>query len=330
MPHVVAAPDRFGAAASARQVAAAVARAAERAGWTCDEAPVADGGVGILDALGGAVRTTRARGPLSDAITAEWRMEGSTAVLEMAQVAGLDLLGGPEWNDPMRASTAGVADLIAAAIAAGATRIVVGLGGSASTDGGLGCVQALGGRGLRGVDVVVAYDVATTFVDAARQFAAQKGATPSQVALLTRRLERLAQVYQEENGVDVRALPGSGAAGGLAGGLAALGAKLVPGFELVADSIDLVQRIEGADLAVTGESFLDEYSFEGGAVGGVIDLCREAGVAVLAVVVEAYGDQALPVIDLVERFGRERALAATVECVEEAMVAHLAGAVASE
>ncbi len=325
MPHIVAAPDRFGPTASASEAAAAVGRAARSAGWTCDEAPVSNGGVGILDALGGAVRRTQARGPLSDAITAEWRMEGSTAVLEMAQVAGLDLVGGPEWNDPMRASTAGVADLITAAAAAGATRIVVGVGGSASTDGGLGCVRALGARGLRGVEVVVAYDVSTTFVDAANRFASQKGATPSQVALLARRLERLAQVYEEENGVDVRDLPGSGAAGGLAGGLAALGAKLVPGFELVADSIDLVPRIEGAALAVTGEPFLDEYSFEGGAVGGVIGLCGEAGVPVVAVVVEVYGEQAQPVIDLVGRFGRERAIGATVECVEEAMADHLAG-----
>jgi len=330
MPHVVAAPDRFGATASARQVAAAVGRAAATASWTCDEAPVSDGGVGILDALGGTVRRTQARGPLCEAITAEWRMEGSTAVLEMAQVAGLDLVGGPEWNDPMRASTAGVADLIAAAAAAGATRIVVGVGGSASTDGGLGCVRALGARGLRGVEVVVAYDVATTFVDAANLFASQKGATPSQVALLTRRLERLAQVYQEENGVDVRDLPGSGAAGGLAGGLAALGAKLVPGFELVADSIDLAPRIEGSALTVTGECFLDEHSFEGGAVGGVTELCREAGVPVVIVVVEVYGQEALPVIDLVERFGRDRAVGATVECVEEAMVDHFAGLAASK
>jgi len=328
MPHVVAAPDRFGATASSRQVAAAVARAADRAGWTCDEAPVSDGGVGILDALGGAVRRTQARGPLSDATTAEWRMGGSTAVIEMAQVAGLDLVGGPEWNDPMRASTAGVGDLIVAAAAAGATRIVVGVGGSASTDGGFGCVRALGPRGLRGVDVVVACDVATTFVDAAHQFATRKGATPSQAALLSRRLERLAQVYEEENGVDVRDLPGSGAAGGLAGGLAALGAKLVAGFELVADSIDLGPRIEGADLAVTGETFLDEHSFQGGAVGGVIELSREVSVPVLTVVLESDGEQTDPVIDLAGRFGRERAVTATVECVEEAMAVHLAGAVA--
>jgi glycerate kinase len=300
-----------------------VGRAARTAGWTCDEAPVAGGGVGILDALGGTVRRTQARGPLSDVVTAEWRMDGSTAVLEMAQVAGLDLVGGPDWNDPMRASTAGVADLIAAAESAGATRIIVGVGGSASTDGGFGCVRALGARGLRGVEVVVAHDVTTTFVEAADRFASQKGATPSQVALLARRLERLAQLYREENGVDVRDLPGSGAAGGLAGGLAALGAKLVPGFELVAEFIDLAQRIKGADLTVTGECFVDDYSFESGAVGGVVELCREAGVPAVIVVVEAYPEQAHPVIDLGHRFGRERALTATVECVEEAMADHL-------
>ncbi|MDQ3575300.1 MAG: glycerate kinase, partial [Actinomycetota bacterium] len=161
MSHVVAAPDKFRGTATAAEVAAAVARAAAAAGWSCDEAPVADGGEGILDALGGTVRRTRAHGPLGEAVTALWRMEGSTAVIEAALVAGLDLVGGCERNDPMRASTAGVADLINAAVAAGANRIVVGVGGSATTDGGLGCVKALDARRLRGVELVVACDVST-------------------------------------------------------------------------------------------------------------------------------------------------------------------------
>ena len=298
-------------------------RAAASAGWTCDEAPVGDGGEGILDALGGTVRRTRAQGPLGEVVTAEWRMSGSTAVIEMAQAAGLDLVGGAEWNDPMRASTAGVADLITAALAAGATRIVVGVGGSATTDGGLGCIRALGQRRLRGVELLVACDVGTTFVDAAREFAPQKGATPSQVRLMERRLERLAQVYEHEHGVDVRHLPGSGAAGGLAGALAALGATLVPGFDLVAEYIDLPHRIERADLVMTGEGFLDEESFEGKAVGGVVGLCRQAGVPVAVVAGEIFGDHQVPTISLVERFGREAALAKTVECVEEAVADYL-------
>ncbi|MDQ3569971.1 MAG: glycerate kinase [Actinomycetota bacterium] len=325
MSHVVAAPDKFRGTATAAEVAAAVARAAAAAGWSCDEAPVADGGEGILDALGGTVRRTRAHGPLGEAVTALWRMEGSTAVIEAALVAGLDLVGGCERNDPMRASTAGVADLINAAVAAGANRIVVGVGGSATTDGGLGCVKALDARRLRGVELVVACDVSTTFVDAAPEFSPQKGATPSQVALLRRRLERLAQLYQEEHGVDVGELPGSGAAGGLAGGLAALGASLVPGFELVADSIDLAHRIQNADLTVTGEGFLDEHSFEGKAVGGVVELCREAEVPVLAVVGEVFADERVPTVSLVERYGRDRAFGETLACVEEAVGEHLGG-----
>src|SRR5699024_10284661 len=149
-------------------------------------------------------------------------------------------------------------------------------------DGGQGCLEALEPHSrLRGIELVVACDVTTTFVDAAEVFAPQKGASAAQVALLKRRLERLAQVYEADFGVDVRAIPGSGAAGGLAGGLAALGATLTPGFEVVADTIDLVERMGHADLVVAGEGFLDEQSFRGKAVGGVADLAAELGVPVL-------------------------------------------------
>lgn len=334
MHHVVAAPDKFRGTAPAAAIAAAVARAATGAGWTCDEAPVADGGEGTLEAIGGTARTARVRGPLGEAVEAAWRLlsappgglggNGPMAVVEMARAAGLDLAGGPEWNDPMRASTEGVGDLILAAVAAKARRVVVGVGGSASTDGGLGCINALQPRGrLAGIDVVVACDVTTTFVEAAEEFAPQKGASPPQVALLRRRLERLAQLYLDEYGVDVRTIPGSGAAGGLAGGLAALGATLLPGFDFVADTIELAERIEGADLVVTGEGFLDEHSFVGKAVGGVVELAEEAGVPVLVVVGEAFDDSPVPTVSLVERFGRERAFLDTVACVEEAVSGHL-------
>src|SRR5690606_17500378 len=149
-------------------------------------------------------------------------------VIEMAEASGLLLAGGRDGNDAVAASTAGTGELIVAALDAGARRIVVGVGGSATTDGGLAALRALHPLGrLKGVELLVACDVRTTFVDAAEVFAPQKGASPAQVALLRRRLERLAQVYLDEHGVDVTELAGAGAAGGLAGGLAAAGARLV-------------------------------------------------------------------------------------------------------
>jgi glycerate kinase len=323
---VVAAPDKFRGTASAADIAAAVRRVVEDAGAMCDVAPVADGGEGTLEALGGAVRTTLARGPLGDPVPAEWRMQADgTAVVEMARASGLTLVGGPEGNDPLRASTAGTGDLIAAALDAGATRVLVGAGGSASTDGGLAALTALNPRRRlhAGIELVVACDVDTLFVDAAEVFAPQKGATPAQVALLRRRLQRLAQIYLRDYGVDVTQVPGSGAAGGLAGGLAAAGALLVGGFDVVAEALSLAERIAAADLVVTGEGTLDAESFEGKAVGGVVDLAVAAGVPVLVVAGDVATDElpelpaSVTVVSLVARFGRQRALADAAGCVEE-------------
>ena len=325
---VVAAPDTFRGTASAVDVAAAIARAAESAGAACDVAPVADGGEGTLEALGGAVRTTTVRGPLGDPVVAEWRMRGDgTAVVEMARASGLALAGGPEGNDPLRASTAGTGDLIAAALDAGARRVIVGAGGSASTDGGLAALTALNPRRRlhAGIELIVACGVDTLFVDAAEVFAPQKGATPAQVALLRRRLERLAQIYLRDYGVDVTSLVGSAAAGGLAGGLAAVGAELLPGFDVVADALSLPERIAGADLVVTGEGTVDAESFEGKAVGGVVELATRAGVPVLVVAGEIVADElpelpaSVEVVSLVARFGRERATADVAGCVTEAV-----------
>ena len=329
MQLLVAAPDKFRGTASASEVAAAMAAAAEGVGWACDRAPMADGGEGLLETLGGRPRWARVRGPLDEAIEAEYRMlTGATAVVEMARAAGLELAGGEEWNDPMRATTAGVGDLIKTAVAAGARRVIVGVGGSATTDGGLGCIRALEPHArLAGVELVVACDVSTTFVDAADLFAPQKGASPAQVALLHRRLERLAQVYEDEHGVDVRDIPGSGAAGGLAGGLAAIGAELVPGFDLVAEATGLADRIERADLVATGEGFLDEQSLRGKVVGGVLELAEAAGVPALVVVGRVVEGMrpGLRVVSLVDRFGEERALTDTLACVEAVLRAQLSG-----
>lgn len=322
---VVAAPDTFRGTASARAVAEAVGRVAWEHGWDCDEVPMSDGGEGFLDALGGPNRTATVTGPLGDLVTAGWRLDGRRAVIEMALASGLELVGGADGNDPIAASTYGTGELISTAVEAGARRVLVGVGGSATTDGGLGAMRAMHPAArMRGVELVVACDVRTRFVGAADTFAPQKGATPAQVELLRRRLERLAQVYREEHGIDVLELDGAGAAGGLAGGLAALGAELLEGFEVVADEVELWDRVEGADLVVTGEGFLDEQSFEGKVVGGVAELAVEAGVRVVAIAGEVLDevDGRVEAVSLVERFGDERARGETIRCVE-AVVADL-------
>jgi glycerate kinase len=281
VPHLVAAPDKFRGTASAAEAAAAMATAARDAGWTADEVPMSDGGEGLLDALGGQPHTTTVAGPLGRPVDAEWRMletndpAGPTAVVEMAQAAGRARLPRPSGDDPVRADTTGVGQLLLAARDAGARRIVIGCGGSATTDGGRGAVDAVGSpEALHGVELVVACDVTTSFTDAAKIFGPQKGATPPQVEFLTQRLNDLAAHYRTEMGVDVTTVPGAGAAGGLGGGLLVLGARLIPGFELVADIVGLPGRLEGADLVVTGEGHLDPPSFKGKVPGGVLDLAR--------------------------------------------------------
>lgn len=326
MPHVVAAPDKFRGSATASEIALAVARAAEAAGWSCDRVPVSDGGEGFCEVFGGRSRLAVVRDPLGRPVQAEWRMldDGRTAVVESAQASGLALVEGNGGNDAVRADTAGTGQLIAAAVTAGARRVLVGVGGSASTDGGLGAIEALEPLSrLRGVELVVACDVDTAFEDAARVFAPQKGASPAEVELLSRRLARLSQVYRERYGVDVASLRGAGAAGGLAGGLAAIGATLVEGFDLVADTLELAERIEAADLVVTGEGALDEQSFHGKSVGGVVGLASAAGVPVLVVAGEAFGEQPVAAVTLVGRFGAQRALADTAACVSEVVAAAL-------
>ena len=265
-------------------------------------------------------------GPLGDPVEAAWRLDGQTAVIEMAQASGLEVVGGPEGNDAVAASTYGTGELIAAAVERGAREVIVGVGGSATTDGGLGALRALEpAPRLRGVELRVACDVRLRFVDAAEVFGPQKGASPAQVELLRRRLERLAQIYLEERGVDVTDLEGAGAAGGLAGGLASLGARLEPGFDLVADTVDLDERLEGCDLVVTGEGYLDEQSFDGKVVGGVVALARELDVPVLVVAGEVIEDlpDGLEAVSLTERFGGERSRLDTLACIEEVVTERL-------
>lgn len=340
MSRVVAATDGYPGAATAPEVALAVAHAAAAGGWECDQVPVSDGGEGFSEVLGGRSRMVVVRDPLGRPVEAEWRLadDGRSAVVEAALASGLDLVGGPDGNDAVRASSAGTGELIAAAVRAGARRVLIGAGGSASTDGGLGAVEVLEPHSrLRGVELVVACDAMIGFVDAARLFAARKGASPAQVELLSRRLEALVQLYRQRFGVDVSGIAGAGAGGGLAGGLAALGATLAPGFEVVADALDLAGTIEGADLVVTGEATLDEQSFGSRAVGGVVGLAGELGVPALVVVGDVAGPWADPAERaeavaahpsmtlevLAERFGSVRAVSDPCGCVRDVVAGWL-------
>ena len=280
-------PDKFKGTLSAADAAAAMSAGLRRAGFEqIEELPLADGGEGTLDALvaalGGSRRTVTVTGPLGDPVDAEWALlPGGVAIVEMARASGLALV--PRVRDPLRSSTRGTGELIAAAIRAGARRVIVGVGGSATTDGGLAALEALGWS-LGSVPVTVACDVTTPFLDAATVFAPQKGATEAQVALLTRRLASLADQYEHRTGVDVRTLPGAGAAGGLAGGLAAIGAELEPGFDVVAGAAGLDRALDDVDLVVTGEGRLDATSFAGKVVGGVLEWATDAGVPHAAVI----------------------------------------------
>ena len=318
---VLAAVDKFRGTATAAQVATAIGHACWQLGHDCVERPLADGGEGTLDALGGANRTTLVTGPLGKPVQAPWRLHRGTAVIEMACASGLLLAGGKEKNDPIAATTTGTGELIDAALDLGAKRIIVCLGGSATNDGGLGAVKAIQTPArLKGVEFVVACDVTTQFTDAAKVFGPQKGASPAQVQFLTTRLEKLVQVYQQNYGVDVSEISGAGAAGGLAGGLAALGAQLVPGFDLVAEEVELDVLLSDIDMVITGEGFMDSESFAGKVVGSMAELASERKIQIAAICGEIHPDVRSNInsVSLVETFGRDEAFARPLHCIEHA------------
>lgn len=294
---------------------------------------MSDGGEGLLEVFGGANRTTDVTGPLGRLVAAPWRLDGSLAVIESARACGLTLAGGAENNDPIAATTAGVGELLTAALDAGAHKVIVGLGGSASTDGGLGALRA-GPRPARmkGVELVIACDVETAFVEAARVFAPQKGATAAQVEFLERRLFTLLDGYRNDYGLDLRDEIGAGAAGGLAGGLMVLGGVLTPGIDAVADHVDLDDRIEAADLVVTGEGFLDAASFAGKVVGGVVERSSWNNKPVLVVVGDADDEgraaaaacASPPTLrSLTATYGEDSSKAATLQHIEDQVRSYL-------
>jgi glycerate 2-kinase len=310
---LLAAPDKFRGTLTAREAAAAIAAGAALAGWTAVELPLADGGEGTLDVLGGGNRLTTVTGPLGVPVEAAWRLdEDGTALIEAAQACGLSLAGGAEGNDPVRATSRGVGELVAAAIAEGAATVVVAVGGVASTDGGVGAVEAL--PSPLPVPLDVACDVEARFLDAADVFAPQKGATPEQVRILRERLAKLA----------VPDVPGAGAAGGLAGGLAAIGARLVPGFELIASKLGFEERLREADLVVTGEGRLDATSITGKVAGRVLDRANVAGVGTLVIAGDVAPESPIEAISLVARYGAERAFTEPADCLTELVEATLA------
>jgi glycerate kinase len=285
---VLVAPDSFKGTFSAPQVAGAIGRGLERAGlMPPDLCPVADGGEGTLDALlpqlGGELIAVEVQDPLGREIRAGFGLveDGGTAIVEMASASGLSLVGEDE-RDAWAASTYGTGQLIAAAAEAGAQVILVAVGGSATTDGGAGALEAIADHGgLRGAQIVVLTDVRTVFEDAPKVFGPQKGADPGMVVKLRERLEQLAATFPR----NPLGVPMTGAAGGLSGGLwAAHAAKLEPGAPFVLEALDFDDRMRAARAVVTGEGKLDEQTLEGKLVGEIGTRARQAGVPLHAIV----------------------------------------------
>jgi len=332
---IVIAPDSFKESLSAIEVARAMADGvfAARADAVVDLCPMADGGEGTVAAMvaatGGRVVEVEVAGPLGEPVRAEYGLLGRsgstggalTAVIEMAAASGLHLVP-PDRRDPMRTTTYGTGELVRAALDAGVTGILVGIGGSATVDGGCGCAQALGvaftdaasvpcvcglaGGGLRDVRRIdlavrdpriastrirVACDVTNPLTGpngAAAVYGPQKGATPEMVERLEAGLAHLANTIRDELGIDVEHLPGAGAAGGLGAGLVAfLGAELRRGVEIVADAVGLRRRLDGADLCITGEGRFDAQSLSGKTAVGVARVAGEVGTPVVCVAGQA-------------------------------------------
>jgi glycerate 2-kinase len=288
---VLVAPDSFKGTFSAREVAAAVAAGLRSAEREARELPVADGGEGtmevLVNALGGEVRTVTASDPLGRPVEAGFALlpDGS-AVVETAHASGLGLVAEGD-RDAWAASTRGTGELIVAAVEAGAERVIVTVGGSATTDGGAGAIEAVEEAGVRPPAMDVLCDVRVPFEDAPRIFAPQKGADAAMVKRLEHRQAELAERYANDPryGRDPRGEPMTGAAGGLSGGLwAACGARLVPGAPYVLDAIGFDELMRSSAFVVTGEGGLDEQTLQGKIVGEVATRCRQAGVTCHAIV----------------------------------------------
>jgi glycerate 2-kinase len=294
---VLVAPDCYGDSLSAVEAAAAIAT-----GWTRSRpgdrftvAPMSDGGPGFVEVLGrrlGQTRRVRVCGPLDTTVEAAWVFDrtSSTAYLECAQACGLPLLdGAPTPETALAADSSGVGQLIDEALRAGVSRIVVGLGGSACTDGGKGMITQLGGlaearQRMTNVDLIAASDTEYPLVGpwgAARVFGPQKGADTAAVAALEVRLEAWALELEAAAGRDVSSEPGAGGDGGIGAGLLALGGRCELGAAIIAEHTHLAEDLEVADMIVTGEGRFDEQSLFGKVVGYLAESARPLGIPVI-------------------------------------------------
>lgn len=319
---IIISPDSFKGSLSARQVSEAIRDGVLRALPDAEAVliPLADGGEGTVEALvtatGGRMVHTPATDPLGRPIESFFGIlgDGETAVIEMAAASGLPLVL-PDLRNPMLTTSYGTGELIRAALDAGCRRIILGLGGSATNDGGIGMIQALGGRFLdadgreagfgggeliriRSTDVsgldpriaavefVVASDVDNPLTGpqgASAVFGPQKGATPEMVEALDAGLHNLAEVVRRDLGIDIESVPGAGAAGGLgAAATAFLGAKPRSGIEIVLEATHFAERIRGASLTITGEGRIDAQTLRGKTINGVLRVARAEGVPVVA------------------------------------------------
>ena len=346
---ILIAPDKFKGALNAREAAENIAKGLRDAlpDAKIEIVPMADGGEGTAEAIcnarGGSWVRCKAHDPLGREIDAHyaWVADEKVAVMEMSEAAGMRRLSENE-RDPIRATTFGVGEMILDAVSRGASEIIIGLGGSATNDGGFGMARALGFRFFSDADeltegvseleklteitlpeeivgalaaasarpkgrrltqpplqhvlpkIIAAVDVKNPLLGkngAARVFGPQKGATKDELEVLERSLTRLADVVAKEFGFDYRDEPGAGAAGGLGFGLKSFcGAKIRPGFDVVAEAVGLEAKIEDADIVITGEGSLDRQTLEGKTPVGVARLARKLGKPVFAIVGRATND----------------------------------------
>ncbi|MCL5986235.1 MAG: glycerate kinase [Actinobacteria bacterium] len=318
---ILVAPDKFKGSLSAKQVASAIKRGIIRAmpDAIVEVCPMADGGEGmaeaLLDSLGGERREVIVTGPMGEKVNAEYGiLPGGIAVIEMSAAAGLWMVP-VEKRNPMLATTYGVGELIKDALSKNIRRIIIGIGGSATNDGGTGMAKALGVRfmddhgeelgiggqiltrirkidmhGLdlrtRKVEILAACDVTNPLYGekgAAYVYAPQKGADSQMVRELDDGLRNFAQVIKNDLDVDVAEIPGAGAAGGIGAGLVAfLGARLIPGVEIVAETVGLREKMGGADMVVTAEGRIDSQTLSGKVPFGVAIIAKDLGIPVIA------------------------------------------------
>jgi glycerate kinase len=268
----LACPASLKGVVSAVEAAALLAEGLERGGAEGLALPVADGGEGTAEVIGGQPREAVVSDPLGRPVVARWVVRGDgTAVVDSAAALGLPLLA-PDELDPLRASSAGLGELLLAVLAGGPSAVIVGVGGTATVDGGAGLRSVLPVWPER-VPLRVACDVRSPLRDAARVFAPQKGASPADVVELERRLASDAAL------APFAELPGAGAGGGLGAALASLGGELTPGAELVLDLIGFDAHAARADFVVTGEGTVDDTTFAGKAPGAVLARCARLDVA---------------------------------------------------